>query len=175
MIRTLLSGAVLFLILGCQPAPSPTEGNATSAEPVTIFLVRHAEKADDGTKDPPLTAAGQARAKRLRDMLISADIEYIYSTDYQRTRQTAQPLADTLGLPVTTYPPFDSTFITTLPERHAGQHILLTGHSNTIPATVNHLTGSSYTDLQETEYDKVFVVSGQEGRWSVVQLIMPEG
>lgn len=158
-----------LVILGCQPANNPDE-TTTSREPVTIFLVRHAEKANDGTKDPPLTAAGEARAARLREMLLAANIEHIYSTDYQRTRQTVQPLADTLGLSVTTYPPFDSTFITSLPERHAGQHILLTGHSNTVPATVNHLTGSSYGDFQEMEYDKVFVVSGQEDSWSVVQL-----
>jgi len=170
MLRILLAVSTLFLLVGCQPTAPTTPDNQSSADPVTIFLVRHAEKADDGTKDPPLTAAGAARAARLRDMLLAADIERIYSTDYQRTRQTAKPLADTLGLPVTTYPSFDSTFITALPRKHTGQHILMTGHSNTIPATVNHLTGSSYADLQEMEYDKVFVVSGQEGQWSVVQL-----
>ena len=171
MLRFLTSAFIVLLMLGCQPAPPAADGDvSTSSEPVTIFLVRHAEKAEYGTKDPPLTAAGAARAARLRDMLLAADIEHIYSTDYQRTRQTAQPLADTLDLSVATYPPFDSTFITSLPERHAGQHILLTGHSNTIPATVNHLTGSSYGDLQEMEYDKLFVVNGQEGNWSVVRL-----
>ena len=54
----------------------------------TIYLLRHAEKADDGSHDPVLTVQGQQRAKNIADMLSHANIQQIYATDYQRTQLT---------------------------------------------------------------------------------------
>lgn len=161
----------ILILTGCQTKPEPTAPEAPT-DPITLFLVRHAEKDSDGTTDPPLTEAGHARARALRDMLYTADIDAIYSTDFKRTRLTAQPLADTLGLEIQTYPPFDSAWTSALPERHAGEQILIVGHSNTTPAIVNHLAKSSYKQLGEMEYDKVFVVSGDNKRMVATQLVL---
>jgi len=161
----------VLVLTGCQTTNEPTAPGAPT-DPTTLFLVRHAEKASDGTTDPPLTEEGHARARALRDMLYAAGIDVIYSTEFKRTRLTAQPLADTLGIDIQSYPPFDSAWTSALPQRHAGEQILIVGHSNTTPALVNHLAGSSYKQLGEMEYDKVFVVSGDNRRMVATQLVL---
>lgn len=161
----------VLILTGCQPASEPTTPEDPT-DPTTLFLVRHAEKASDGTTDPLLTEKGYARARALRDMLYAAGIDAIYSTNFKRTRLTAQPLADTLGIAIQTYPPFDSAWTSALAVRHAGEQILIVGHSNTTPALVNHLAGSNYKQLEEMEYDKLFVVSGDNRRMVATQLVL---
>jgi broad specificity phosphatase PhoE len=72
----------------------------------TVFIVRHAEKADD-SKDADLSEAGRARAEALANMLRDSKISVIYTTEFKRTQQTAAPLAKTLGLTITTLPAED--------------------------------------------------------------------
>ncbi len=127
----------------------------------TIILVRHAEKADDGTDDPPLTTAGEARAQHLSFMLQQSGIKAIYSTPFKRNQATAAPLASRLGLPVEIYDP-DRNVVDFLDEarlKNAGQKILIVGHSNTVPAMLNALSGSdTYDNLAENAYNDLFVV-----------------
>ena len=66
--------------------------------PVTVLLVRHAEKAAGGSDDPPLSPAGEARARVLAHVAGSAGVSAIYHTQYKRTQQTVAPLAAKLGL-----------------------------------------------------------------------------
>ena len=47
----------------------------------TFILVRHAEKAQDGTKNPPLNEAGKVRANELAEMLSNQSVEALYSTE----------------------------------------------------------------------------------------------
>jgi 2,3-bisphosphoglycerate-dependent phosphoglycerate mutase len=75
-------------------------------EPTRLFLLRHgqtawnAEQRIQGQLDVPLNAVGQWQAQRLADSLAGEDISVIYSSDLQRTRQTAAPLALACGLGV---------------------------------------------------------------------------
>ncbi|MCU1426440.1 MAG: histidine phosphatase family protein [Actinomycetia bacterium] len=74
----------------------------------TVLLVRHGESAPahpdrpfplvDGHGDPPLDPVGHEQAKRLAARLANERIDAIYVTTLARTMQTAQPLADALGL-----------------------------------------------------------------------------
>ncbi len=74
-----------------------------------VYLVRHAEPtlpamgAPD--TDPELNMAGRERAHALVHVLREAGITDVLSTDYNRTRQTAAPLAEALGLTVQSYDP----------------------------------------------------------------------
>ncbi len=95
-----ISIALAFLVAVLSAAPA-------AAQP-TIFLVRHAERADTapGTSptmaaDPDLSDAGRARADSLATALKDAKITAIYATEFKRTQQTAAPLAKALGLTVT--------------------------------------------------------------------------
>jgi len=129
--------------------------------PTMIYLVRHAEKANDGTKDPGLIPQGVERSKRLKNILEKATINQIYSTNYKRTRLTGQPLADLLQLPINDYNPRDlSSFAQKVKSQHKGQSILIVGHSNTTPDLINALMGNQqFSHLTEKEYSHLFIVS----------------
>ena len=138
--------------------------------PTTIILVRHAEKADDGTSDPALTPLGQSRAQRLAAMLAPMEVDAVYSTPYKRTRLTGVPTAELKHLTVQEYSPNDKSFLPKLLNDYAGKTILVVGHSNTVPTMVNALTGKAYEQLDESEYDKLFIVERiiEEGRVMVL-------
>ena len=155
-----------FLLAAFMSACKGVRKSAVSDLPVTtIFLVRHAEKVKDGRKDPALTPAGVARAERLSKHLASTNIQQVYTTDYQRTRSTALPTAEHFKVELKIYNPRDTAFYQQLLTKHAGQSILVVGHSNTIPSLTNRLIGQQkYDQLKESAYGKLFLVtkSGQK-------------
>jgi broad specificity phosphatase PhoE len=79
---------VLFIALCCLLPACTTK----------YYLVRHAEKQDDSS-NALLSAAGLARANILRDSLLGKGIDRVFASTFQRTQQTAQPLATALDLP----------------------------------------------------------------------------
>ena len=68
--------------------------------PVTVFVVRHAEKGP-GSPDPSLTEAGHARALALVQTLRDQKIGAIFSSEFKRTQETAAPLGQALGVAAT--------------------------------------------------------------------------
>jgi len=66
----------------------------------TFYLVRHAHADWTPDENRPLSAQGRADADRVADILQRYPIGTIYSSPYQRARQTIAPLAIRLGLPV---------------------------------------------------------------------------
>lgn len=141
-------------------------------ESTTFILVRHAEKADDGTKNPPLNEIGKERAKALADHLKETDITAIYSTDFKRTRQTVQQIADAEGLQIKSYDPFSSTALDMMFENESGGIVLISGHSNTTPLLANQLIGEErYQQFDDSDYDNLFiVVAVEKGKGNVVKL-----
>ena len=138
------------LLLFCVPHILP-------ASP-TVFLVRHAEKAQSGdNKDPELSEIGRARAKSLATMLIDAGITAIYATEFKRTQQTAEPFARALGLKTTIVPAKEAgALVATLKE--APGNALIIGHSNTIPEILKALGVTTPQLVDETDYDNLFVL-----------------
>jgi len=131
---------------------------ATARERSTIiYLIRHAEKAD--TKpDTHLSEAGRERAIRWMEYLVANRIDALYATPYNRTRETAQPLADALKMKVTEYAPREMDLIT-LTKQHHNQSVVVVGHSNTIPGYINKALGESrYTDIPEEEFGQIYIV-----------------
>lgn len=123
----------------------------------TIYLVRHAEKA--AGSDPGLTPAGQQRAEWLADYFEGNEVRVVYTTPYRRTRETAQPTAQLLGLEPVEYDPRDlQAFAKQLIEN--GETSVVAGHSNTTPALVNALLGQErFYPLQDFQYDFIFRVT----------------
>ena len=67
---------------------------AQEQESTTIIFTRHAEKQDDGTKDPDLTEKGLERASKIATLLEKVPVSAIYSTDFKRTRNTVKPISE---------------------------------------------------------------------------------
>ena len=130
----------------------------------TVVVVRHAEKADSGS-DPALSEAGRARAELLARQLIDLDVEAIYATQFLRTQQTAQPLAEQLDLEITVDTLGEDLEAALrgigerLLEERAGQTVLVVGHSNTVPALIEALGVGDAPPLTDSDYDDLFVVT----------------
>jgi phosphohistidine phosphatase SixA len=110
----------------------------------TVIVVRHAEKVDE-SKDPLLSAAGQARAEALALALANARIDAIFTTQLQRTRLTAALLAKPGLTPIVVDATADAKAHA---KRRGGRRAggpageaILGGHSNTVPAIVAALGG----------------------------------
>jgi len=120
-----------------------------------IFLVRHAEKQVNGTNDPALTPQGNTRANNIANQLMDKNIVVIYSSDYQRTRQTAAPLAKQLNLSISIYDPGDLSSFAEMLKQQPG-NLLIVGHSNTTPQLAQLLGGKSLGKIKETEYNRIY-------------------
>lgn len=155
---------LLFLLSGCSPNSRDDSSKSPADGPITIYLVRHAEKDLESGNDPPLTPAGIQWAEELARQLSGAGVTGIYSSDTRRTLATAAPLARQLDLDPILYNPksHPDTLLPFFLEQRGTGNLLIVGHSNTIPATVNAFLGSKqFEDLQDSEYDKLFVVTRQ--------------
>ena len=173
-----LAVIALILALGACAAPAdppPPAGPPSAAAavvegaPSVFFLVRHAEKADQ-SEDPPLTERGHARARELSRLLKSAGVERVYSSDYVRTRDTAAPLAEDLGVEVTLY---DPEALPDVAETLLASPVraLVVGHSNTTPELAGLLGGDPGPPIPETEYDRFYVLTrGPDGSTTTVVL-----
>ncbi len=171
----LLVGLAVAALTPAPPlaaAQPPADGDpAVSQGPVVVYLVRHAEMANfDGTDDPPLTLAGAIRAQVLRDLLEDAGLTHVYSTDWKRTRDTARPFAEALGVEPTIYDPSRLEVLAVALRRTPGTHFVV-GHSNTTPALVAALGGNPFDAIDELEYDRLYILVIHPGQAPVTMLL----
>jgi Histidine phosphatase superfamily (branch 1) len=73
-----------------------SRGSAAFAQQA-VFLIRHADRLDSSL-DSPLSQAGRARAEQLAMLLKHTGISAIYTSEWQRTIATAEPLAAILNI-----------------------------------------------------------------------------
>jgi broad specificity phosphatase PhoE len=140
----------LLLILGaCTSQNSPK----------TIYIVRHAEKQLVGN-DPELAYVGGVRAKKLAQLLEGEEIKHIFSTNYKRTRLTAEPTASGAGVTIQFYDPKNHNELVEQLRNLEG-NILVVGHSNSVSQLANYFVGEAekYPDLDDLEYDFIYVVT----------------
>lgn len=121
----------------------------------TIYLVRHAEKAEGWPQARdldafwPLSPAGSVRADFLASRLEKAGVAAIYTSRTTRSISTGLPLANRIRVPLTAD---DASiraeemagFLARLREKHpADRAVLVVGHSNTIPLLLARLGASA--------------------------------
>ena len=170
-LRTIIVFSALFAVFG---AVILFAYFATFARPVTtVILVRHAEKKiEPNNPDPDLSPEGVERALEIARVFCESGVNAIFATQFKRTQQTAKPLADRTGVPISL---LDSSQTDQLVERIQtelrGQTVFVAGHNNSVPAIVSKLTGETYPLIPETEYDNLFVVTIYRfGKAKVVKL-----
>lgn len=131
-----------------------------SSSPTTVYLVRHAEKVvEPKVDDPDLTDSGKARADALLKVLRDAKITAIHATEYQRTQKTVAPIAKALGVSVEVLSSKDAAaFAKHVLEKHAGQTVLIAGHSNTVPDMIKALGVKEPISIGDQDYDNLYVV-----------------
>lgn len=166
----------IFLVLvalacNCQPPDNRTGGISrgnnnsprqdpqnTDAGTTTVYLVRHAEKAAEPANDPALTVAGEARAFILMHELADKNVAAIYTSQFTRTKATAKPLAQQIG--ITPIEINDAAQIAeSILSNNRGQTVLVVGHSNTVPKIIEILGGNPMNTIPETEFDNMYVLT----------------
>jgi len=162
MLWPLVPGALGFSPTAGRAAPvllpqTPADSAPDTPDPVVVYLVRHAERADDGTNDPPLAIAGQIRVQTLKALLANVDLTHVHSTDWKRTRDTARPFAEEAGVEVVFYDPRELETLAAEIKATPGRH-LVAGHSNTTPQLVAALGGEPLGPIDELEYDRLYIL-----------------
>lgn len=141
---------------------------AQAGQATTVIVVRHAEKAAMPADDPPLTVAGEARARDLWDAVKDAGVGAVITTQFARTKSTAQPTAAALALPTEVVNAAGATpaqDVAAAVRKHAGHTVLVVGHSNTVPAIVEALGAKRPAAICDAEYDNLYIVTiGTDGR-----------
>lgn len=156
----MMRGAILLSALCALIVPMVAEAQM-------VIVVRHAERADGGagtaaamtgSNDPELSEAGKARAQKLAAMLGESGIVAIYTTEYRRTRDTAAPLAEKIGVKPEVVPSREAAALVSKIKAHSSGAVLVVGHSNTVPQVIKALGGSAVT-VADDDYDSVFFVA----------------
>ncbi len=137
-----------------------------TAGSTTVIVIRHAEKdLSASVTDPPLNAAGEARAALLERMFGDAKhpghVDAIYVSPTLRTRQTAAPLAVQLGIDETVVPGDDPEGLArrVLREHRRGR-VLIVGHADTVPKIVAALSGNpNIPAIDAQEYGTMYIVT----------------
>ena len=158
-IRTIIVFSALFVILG---AVILFAWFATFTRPVTtVILVRHAEKnLEPNNQDPDLTPAGVERAQELARMFGELGVNAIYATQFKRTQQTVKPLADRTSVPVSLLNANQTDeLVKRIQTDYRGQTIFVAGHSDSVPVIVSALSGETYPQIPDSEYDNLFIVT----------------
>ena len=158
-----VTATAAVIVLGFAVFAAWVWGTAGST---TVIVVRHAEKdLSVSVTDPPLSAAGEARAALLARMFgdakVLGHVDAIYVSPALRNRLTAAPLAARLGISPTVAPTDDTRGLARRAlHEHAGGRVLIVGHSDTVPRLVAALSGEpKIPEIGDQEYGTMYIVS----------------
>ncbi|WP_412561134.1 histidine phosphatase family protein [Winogradskyella sp. MIT101101] len=130
----------------------------------TYYLIRHAEKdtSDKEDKDPHLSEAGKTRADKWAKHFEGIALDAVYSTNYNRTKETATPTAKSKNLELTFYDPRNMDAKEFMAQTE-GKTVLIVGHSNTTPMFTNAILGKKkYEMMQEDDNASLYKVTVTE-------------
>jgi phosphohistidine phosphatase SixA len=155
-------GFLSFILLVISAAPVAHAQEA-------IFLIRHAEQMLD-VEDPPLTEAGNKRAKAWASILEKADIKAVYTSKKRRTKQTGEFIAQALNIPLESVPRKEVTrLVDKIRIQNDGERVLIVTHSRQLPKIFKELGLSAEVSEKVTfskdEYGNlfIFVPEGEDG------------
>jgi broad specificity phosphatase PhoE len=159
---------LLTALLLAQAQVASAAGAATASGPTTVILVRHAEKADDGTKDPGLSDEGRKRSEALAKALSGKALSAVIVSDTKRARDTGDLVAKEHGLtPVEVATSGGGEahvkgVVTAIRAAPPGV-VLVVGHSNTLALIIAALGGPRMPALCEKQFAPMYVLEIADG------------
>lgn len=172
-IRLLALLCAVMNSVGCALNSRPSDGDKLTL-PRQVFLVRHTEREWEG-EDPPLVAAGEARAQALAETLRDAGITRIVTTQWRRTRDTAQPLAKVLKITPQVIPVFDGKARENVDEvaaavrRYKDETVLIVGHI-TVTGVIAALGGPRLPTICDNVFSDLFSFTPAAGDAGLLHL-----
>jgi 2,3-bisphosphoglycerate-dependent phosphoglycerate mutase len=110
-------------------------------------------------KNPNLTEKGVDRAINWSKTFEHINFDYIYSTNYNRTVQTALPTAKRKNLEIRFYDPSD-LFNEEFKALTKGKTVLIVGHSNTTPQFANKILATKkYSDIDDRNNSNLYILT----------------
>jgi len=149
---------IVLLIFGCTLSTFAQKDKSVTT---TYFLIRHAEKdrSNPTDKNPHLKNIGRERALKWSQVLKNIKLDAVYSTDYNRTKETANPTAASHHLKVIYYNPSKVDY-EAFKKKTKGKTVLIVGHSNTTPQFVNALIGKDkYKQIADSNNGNLYIVT----------------
>lgn len=150
---------VLVFVFAC--------GAAFAQSKKTIVLVRHVEKdasPNADKRDPELSPEGRERALRLMNAIKKYKPHEIFATEYKRTRQTAEPIANRRKKQIQIYDPAKPAELIEKMMASKTDRYLIVGHSNTIPPLANLLAKKEiFRNLVDAEHGVIWVIRLKNG------------
>ena len=158
---------VFTLLVGCATTSEDETDSTYQSQPgtkTTIILLRHAGRdIYSGEADDPLTWDGKRRAQLLPEVIGDMGVSAIYCTNLRRNRDTAQPLADHLGLKINLvsqsrlydYKKLSRDLLDKFLTEHAGEVVVWVGNIRNVKEMYKLLDG---TGSPPTQYGDVFIV-----------------
>ncbi|OUR95076.1 phosphoglycerate mutase [Flavobacteriales bacterium 34_180_T64] len=159
---------LLILLISIISVTSSFSQEESTTNATTYYFIRHAEKdrSDATNKDPRLTDEGKVRAMHWSTILGQVNFDAIYSTDYNRTKETAMPVATKNKLILTIYNPREIDAKGFISDTE-GKTVLVVGHSNTTPMFVNAIIGTKkYKNIDDSNNGNIYIVTIIDGKIS---------
>jgi phosphohistidine phosphatase SixA len=165
----LTSVALALLFVPALASGSSPSRATEKTQPVTVFLLRHAEKLVTDDPDPLLSEAGETRSQQFARLVSRAGVTHLFASQFRRTQDTLAPLGAALELETQVVPTQSpDELVERLRGLPPGAIAVVAGHSNTIPQLVA-LLGGKARDLVEHPtygmilpdacYDRLYVVT----------------
>lgn len=129
-----------------------------------IYIIRHAEKSTEPKADPYLTKDGRQRAVSLKKKLEKKHIQYIFSTRFNRTRETATPLGSETGVSIY---PYNNDTLPKFIKKVSGLHksVLIVGHSNSVITMLDSFhVAHTIKQIPDERYGDLFILTRKKGK-----------
>ena len=157
-----VAAACAVLLLWTWSAAGPAQagrGEETRPGPLTtVLVIRHADRDVDRGEDR-LLLEGQIRARDLVHVVGDAGVRAIYTTGFERTKETVRPLAECLGIQPIVYGKDVKELAQQVLSRHKGEVVLIAGHGDTVAQIIQALGVNSTGRSVGTEFDDLHVVT----------------
>lgn len=130
------------------------------AQTTQVYIIRHAEKdlSDKGNSNPNLSETGKQRAGKLLTELKKIKFSAAYSTPFNRTQQTIEPIALFNKIEITNYDPRNiKSLVEEILSKYSGKNVIIVGHSNTVLETLEAFGAKKPFDtIAEDDYANLF-------------------